>query len=336
MEKQKGLILVTGGAGYIGSHTVKELVKCGYKVIILDNLSAGNKRLIHPEAVFIEGDCGDSELTDRIFSKYKIDAVIHFAASIEVEESMHIPGKYIENNICSGKNLLESMKKNNCMLMIFSSSAAVYGIPKKIPVRESDDTKTINCYGFTKLAFEEMLRYYDLAYGIKSISLRYFNASGADPDGELGSMHKHPTHLIPIILQAALGERDKIKIFGTDYQTADGTCIRDFIHVTDLANAHIFALSYLMKNKISDVFNVGTGKGVSVREMIKASEEVLNTKINYEESERRSGDPPSLIANAEKIKKLGWSPKYSDLRTIIKTAYNWELKKREERREKMG
>ncbi len=316
-------ILVTGGAGYIGSHTVKELLKTEYYPIVLDDLSGG-----HRDAVlggeFIEGDLADKKKLKGIFKKHSIDSVIHFAASIEVGESVKNPSKYFQNNIVAGLNLLDIMIENRVKKMVFSSSAAVYGEPKKIPIEEDDPTIPTNPYGLTKLMFEQILETYDVAYGLKSVSLRYFNAAGADPEGKLGPDHRHKTHLITVAMLVVLKKLPRLEIYGTDYPTPDGTCIRDYIHVTDLAKAHILALKYLDKNKKSGVYNLGNEKGNSVREVVETVKKVTEIDFPVIETKRRAGDPPKLVASSKKIKKdLGWEPRYADLKTIIKSAWNW-------------
>ena len=317
-------ILVLGGAGYIGSHTVYELVDAGYEVIVIDNLLTGFKEAVHPQAKFYEGDISDKIFLDNILSKEKIDGVIHFAASSQVGESMKNPLKYYNNNLCGTEVLLESMVEHGIDKIVFSSTAATYGEPERTPILETDPTNPTNCYGETKKSMERMFYWVEKAHGLRYVSLRYFNACGAHISGKIGEAHNPETHLIPIILQAAQGTRDHISIFGTDYPTSDGTCIRDYIHVTDLAQAHILAVEYLMKGGKSDIFNLGNGVGFSVREVIEKAKEVTQKDIKVVEESRRSGDPAVLIASSDKAKTvLGWKPEYDDLKTIIKTAWKW-------------
>jgi len=316
-------VLITGGAGYIGSHIVKELER-GNKVIVLDNLSKGHKSSISKYAKFVKGDLSDKKLISNTIKKNKIDAVIHLAASSLVGESVQNPEKYFQNNVVNGLNLLSAMRKNGVKFLVFSSSAAVYGAPKKVPIGEDDPAYPTNAYGLTKIMFEQILEWYDNAYGMKFISLRYFNAAGADPSGNIGEDHKPETHLIPIVLQVAQGKRENVEVFGTDYNTKDGTCIRDYIHVTDLAKAHVLALKALSKGKASRIYNLGNGVGYSVKEVIEIAKQVTNKEIKTINVKRRAGDPPVLVASSEKIiKELGWKPKFGDLKTIIKTAWLW-------------
>jgi UDP-glucose 4-epimerase len=318
-----GYILVTGGAGYIGSHVVKDLLKRGYKVVVLDNLEKGHKKAILSK-YFESIDLKDKEKVKQVFNKYKIDAVMHFAALSTVGESMQNPGKYYENNILGGLNLLESMKDFEVKYFIFSSTAAVYGEPKIIPIPEEHPKNPTNVYGSSKLMFEEILNWYDKLFGIKYISLRYFNAAGADMEGELGEDHRPETHLIPIVLKTALKQREYVEIYGTDYPTPDGTCIRDYIHVSDLSKAHILALEALLNGMNSEVFNLGNSRGYSVKEVIKTAENVVGEKIPIKEAPRRPGDPAILIASSDKIKKeLQWQPNFPDLETMILSAWNW-------------
>lgn len=318
-------ILVLGGAGYIGSHTVFELIERGNEVVIIDNLQTGHKEAIHKDAKFYKGDLRDKDFLDGVLSKEKnIDAVIHFAANSLVGESMIKPLKYYDNNLCGTKVLLQSLVEHGIDKVVFSSTAATYGEPESIPILETDITKPTNCYGETKLSMERMFHWTGVAHDLRFVSLRYFNACGAHISGKIGEAHNPETHLIPIILQAANKTRDHISIFGTDYKTKDGTCIRDYIHVTDLAQAHIKAVSYLMKGNKSDVFNLGNGVGFSVREVIEEAKKVTGKDIKVIEEGRRAGDPAVLIASSQKAKDiLGWKPKYQDLSTIIETAWKW-------------
>ena len=319
-------ILVTGGAGYIGSHVVKELHNEGYKPIIFDNLSTGNKFALK-WGNFIYGDLNNINSIRKIFSDYSIDAVMHFASYSIVGESVESPQKYYQNNVVGTLNLLSSMLEFNVKKIIFSSSCATYGIPQKIPITESHYQNPINPYGQTKLIIEKILSDFNNAYDLKYVSLRYFNAAGADPDCEIGECHIPETLLIPLVLDAALNEKNHIKIFGTDYPTKDGTCIRDYIHVTDLANAHILSLEYLLNGNVSDIFNLGNNTGFSVREVIDTATMITKQKINFISEKRRDGDSPILVGSADKIKDiLRWKPKLNCLHDIIKTAWKWHLK----------
>lgn len=317
-------VLVTGGAGYIGSHTVRVILKKGYEVVVYDNLVNGHRKSLPRGVELIEADLADVEKLDLVFAKYKFDAVVHFAGFIEAGESMKDPVKFYRNNCVNTLNLLETMMKHDVKNMIFSSTAALFGYPDQMPITEDTKMCPINVYGETKLIIEHMLRDFDIAYGLKSICLRYFNAAGAD--FEVGEDHDPETHLIPLILQVALGKRKEIKIFGTDYNTDDGTCVRDYIHVTDLAEAHVLALKRLLETGKSDQYNLGNGKGYSVRDIIETVREVTGHPIPAVKAERREGDPPILIADSTKIKKeLGWTPTH-DLKAIIKSAWEWHKK----------
>lgn len=318
-------ILVLGGAGYIGSHTVYSLIEQGNEVIVFDNLETGHIEAVHPKAKFYKGDLRNRVYIDSVLDVEKnIDAVIHFAANSLVGESMINPLKYYDNNLCGTKVLLESLVAHNIKNIVFSSTAATYGEPKHTPILEDDPTNPTNCYGETKKAMERMFYWTQQAHGLKYVSLRYFNACGAHISGKIGEAHNPETHLIPIILQAANGKRDHISIFGTDYNTPDGTCIRDYIHVTDLAQAHILAVEYLLNGGESNIFNLGNGVGFSVREVIETAKKVTGKEIKVIEEERRAGDPAILIASSDKAKNiLGWKPEYDDLATIIETAWKW-------------
>ena len=319
-------ILVTGGAGYIGSHTVKELEKQNYEVIIFDNLSTGRKELVKGKKL-IMGDLKNLDDIKEVFKKYKFDAVMHFASLIQVGESYKNPLKYYRENILNSLNLLQAMIEEGVKYFIFSSSAAVYGIPEFTPITEEHPLNPVNPYGETKFFVEKMLQNFDRAYGLKYVSLRYFNAAGADPDGELGELHDPETHLIPNILLFLLGKKERFEIYGNDFPTPDGTAIRDYIHVTDLARAHILALERLLETKKSEVFNLGMKKGYSVLEVVKEVEKVTGKKVEYTIKPRREGDVPVLIASEERARKeLNWKPQYSDLKTIIQTAWNWHRK----------
>lgn len=317
-------ILVLGGAGYIGSHTALELVKAGNEVVIADNLVTGYRKAIPEGAKFYEGDLRDFDFLNKLFQQEKIDAVIHFAAYSLVGESVTNPLKYYDNNLYGTKVLLEAMVKNNVGKIVFSSTAATYGEPENIPILESDRTCPTNPYGETKLAMEKMFKWTAEAHGLRYVSLRYFNACGADESGTIGEAHNPESHLIPLILQVPNGKRETISIYGTDYDTPDGTCIRDYIHVTDLAQAHILAVQYLNNGGESDIFNLGNGVGYSVREVIETARKVTGHPIPATESSRRAGDPARLVASSEKAKSvLGWKPVHDSLEEIIASAWNW-------------
>lgn len=317
-------ILVLGGAGYIGSHTALELVKAGNEVVIADNLVTGYRKAIPEGAKFYKGDLRDSDFLDNLFHQEKIDAVIHFAAYSLVGESVTNPLKYYDNNLYGTKVLLEAMVKNNVGKIVFSSTAATYGEPENIPILESDRTCPTNPYGETKLAMEKMFKWTAEAHGLRYVSLRYFNACGADESGTIGEAHNPESHLIPLILQVPNGKRETISIYGTDYDTPDGTCIRDYIHVTDLAQAHILAVQYLNNGGESDIFNLGNGVGYSVREVIETARKVTGHPIPATETSRRAGDPARLVASSEKAKSaLGWKPVHDSLEEIIASAWNW-------------
>lgn len=319
-------ILVLGGAGYIGSHTVYELVDAGYEVIVIDNLLTGFKEAVHPQAKFYEGDIRDKIFLDNILSKEKIDGVIHFAASSQVGESMKNPLKYYNNNLCGTEVLLESMVEHGIDKIVFSSTAATYGEPESIPILETARTLPTNCYGETKLSMEKMFKWISKAHNLRYVSLRYFNACGAHPNGKIGEAHNPETHLIPLVLQVPNGKREYISVFGNDYDTKDGTCVRDYIHVNDLAQAHILAMEYLSKGGESNIFNLGNGVGFTVKEVIETARKVTNHTIPIREEERRAGDPSVLIASSEKARKvLEWKPQYADLETIISTAWKWHV-----------
>lgn len=320
-------ILVTGGAGYIGSHVVKLLGENGYEILTYDNLSTGHRRAVL-YGDLIKADLADKETLRKVFKEFKPDAVMHFAASIVVPESVKNPLKYYRNNVVNTINLLEAMEEFGVKNFIFSSSAAVYGIPEKIPIPENVPLNPINPYGETKATVERILR--DLANSkndFRYVSLRYFNVAGADPEGKIGFAYPEATHLIIKALKVAKGEIEKLEIYGTDYPTPDGTCIRDYIHVMDIAEAHLIALEYLLDGGESDVFNCGYGHGFSVKEVVETVKKVTGRKFKIIEVERRPGDPPFLVADNSKIKKkLQWKPKYDDLEFIIKTAWDWEKK----------
>lgn len=317
-------ILVCGGAGYIGSHAVHELIARGEDVVIVDNLQTGHREAVHSRAVFCEGDIRDAAILDRIFTENKIEAVIHFAANSLVGESMEKPLKYFNNNVYGMQVLLEAMARHNIDKIVFSSTAAVYGEPKRVPIMEDDETLPTNTYGETKLTMEKMMKWVSRADNIRYVSLRYFNVAGALDDGSIGEDHSPETHLVPLILQVPNGKRDHITVFGADYPTEDGTCIRDYIHVIDLADAHIRALDYLRAGKPSNIFNLGNGQGFSVKEMITAAEQATGETIKVEIGQRRAGDPAQLIASSAKAREiLGWQPRYTSIAGIIKTAWTW-------------
>lgn len=317
-------ILVLGGAGYIGSHTVYELIAAGRDVVVADNLLTGFQAAVHPKARFYRADIRDRAAMDQIFEQENIEGVIHFAASSQVGESMSNPLKYYDNNLCGTCVLLQSMVAHGVDKIVFSSTAATYGEPERVPILETDKTEPTNCYGETKLAMEKMMNWTGRAHGLRYVALRYFNACGAHPSGVIGEAHNPETHLIPLILQVPAGKREKISIFGDDYPTHDGTCIRDYIHVTDLAQAHILALDYLLKGGESNVFNLGNGVGFTVKEVIDVARKVTGHAIPAEICPRRAGDPAQLVASSEKARTvLGWKPQYADLETIVATAWAW-------------
>lgn len=316
-------ILVIGGAGYIGSHMVRMLAKQGYNPVVFDNLSKG-----HREAVvnypFELGDLGDKARLTEVFKKYGIEAVMHFAAFAEVGESVKEPSKYYHNNVAKVLDLLDALVENDIKYFVFSSTAATFGEPIRPKIDESHPQNPINPYGNTKLMVEKILADFDTAYGLKATALRYFNASGADDSGEIGESHNPETHLIPIVLQAAAGKRPSIKMFGADYPTPDGTCVRDYVHVNDLARAHILALEKMFKDNVSERFNLGSGNGFSVAEIVKEAKRITGIDFTVEKAPRRDGDPAVLVADSAKAERiLGWKPQYN-LTRIIETAWNWE------------
>lgn len=317
-------ILVCGGAGYIGSHAVAELINKNEDVIVLDNLQKGHKEAVWNGAKLYIGDLRDKDILDSVFSENNIEAVIHFAADSLVGESVIEPLKYYENNVVSALTLLRAMNKYGVKKIVFSSTAATYGEPESVPIMETDKTCPTNPYGETKLAVEKMLKWAEKAYDIKHVVLRYFNVAGAHESGKIGEDHSPETHLIPIILQVALGKREKIMMYGDDYATADGTCIRDYIHVMDLVDAHLLAVEKLRKSSESGTYNLGNGNGFSVKEVIDIARKVTNHPIPAELAPRREGDPAVLIASSQKaINELGWKPKYNSLEQIIASAWNW-------------
>lgn len=319
-------ILVTGGAGYIGSHCVLALQESGFDVIVLDNLVYGHRESVEAleHVKLIEGDISDRPLLDQIFNQNPISAVLHFAAYAYVGESVTDPGKYYRNNVAGTLTLLEAMVAAQVKHIVFSSTCASYGTPQQVPIDETHPQSPINPYGMSKLMVEQILEDFSTAYDLRSVRFRYFNAAGADPQGRVGEDHNPETHLIPLVLQTALGQREAITIFGTDYDTPDGTCIRDYIHVTDLAQAHVLGLNYLQQGGSTNVFNLGNGDGFSVREIIETAKRVSDRPINVIEGLRRAGDPAILIGSAEKAKQiLGWQPQYSGIDTMIEHAWKW-------------
>ena len=322
-------ILVTGGAGYIGSITTELLLQQGYEVVVVDNLQEGHREAVPSQALFYQGDFGDPELLERIFSRHRIDVVLHFAAETTIEFSMTDPGKYFLNNVVRGITLLDVMRRFGCDRFVFSSTAATFGEPKYIPIDENHPQQPINAYGESKLMFERVLDWYHRAYGLKFNSFRYFNAAGASK--RLGEDHRHESHLIPLVLKKALIEMGKIngsatlRVFGNDYPTRDGTCVRDYIHVVDLAQAHILALENLDQHP-NGKYNLGNGQGFTVLEVIETARRVTGVDIPYEFAPRRPGDPATLVASSELAKReLGWEPQYPELETIIRTAWEWHL-----------
>lgn len=324
----KKSILIAGGAGYIGSHTVKYLLEHDYEVVVLDNLVYGHKEAVLTPN-FEQVDLADKSAVDRVFEKYKIDAVIHFAAYAYVGESVTNPQKYYWNNVANTLNLLDSMVEHDVKNIVFSSTCATYGNPLYTPLDEKHSQNPINPYGKTKLMVEQIMADYEVAYGLKYAALRYFNAAGNDPEGKLGESHDPETHLIPLVLKAIKGEIPQITVFGTDYDTPDGTCIRDYIHVDDLADAHMLAIEKLFSTGQSIHLNLGTGIGTSVKEIISAAEKVTGKSVPLVYGERRVGDPPKLYASNAKAKEvLSWNPKYMNIQDIIKTAWVWEQNKK--------
>jgi len=318
-------ILVVGGAGYIGSHMVKQLALAGHDVITLDNLSYGYRDAVK-YGEFVEGDLGDATVLNKIFAAGDVDAVMHFAGFIQVGESVEKPSMYYLNNVVNTHTLLDAMLQHNVKNFIFSSTAAIFGEPEYTPIDEKHSKQPINPYGHSKLMIEQVLDDYDKAYGLRSTCLRYFNAAGADPDGELGERHVPETHLIPLILQAASGRREDIKVFGDDYPTDDGTCVRDYIHINDLCDAHSLALEKMIRDDKSARYNLGNGKGFSVKQVIDIATEVSGNDFKVTIEPRRAGDPAVLVADATLAKKeLNWQPKFAELQDIVKTAWQWEI-----------
>lgn len=316
-------ILVCGGAGYIGSHINKQLNREGYETIVFDNLVYGHREAVK-WGTFAEGDLADEAEIEAVFSAHEIDAVFHFAAYAYVGESVTEPEKYYYNNVVNTLNLLKVMKRHGCNKLIFSSTCATYGEPEKVPITENMPQNPINPYGMTKLTVERILKDYQKAYGLQSAVLRYFNAAGADPDGEIGESHHPETHLIPLVLDAASGKREDIKVFGTDYNTPDGSCVRDYIHVADLADVHIRALHYLEEGNPGDFFNLGNTIGTSVLEVVESVKRVTGKEFPVTLSDRRQGDPARLVGSSDKARKvLGWEPKYGEIDVIVAHAWKW-------------
>ena len=317
-------ILVTGGAGYIGSHCVDVLIEKGYEVVVVDNLQTGHEESIPEKATFYQGDIRDKRFLTQVFEFEKIEGVIHFAANSLVGESVEEPLMYFDNNVYGTQVLADVMREQDVKAIVFSSSAATYGEPKEVPILETAETNPTSPYGETKLMMEKILKWCDNAYGTKFVALRYFNVAGAKLDGTIGEDHNPESHLIPIILQTALGQRDSLKIFGNDYPTPDGTCIRDYVHVLDLAEAHVLAIDYLLKGGESNIFNLGSSVGFSVQEMLEEARKVTGQAIEAEVVPRRAGDPSTLVASSEKAKSiLGWSPRYTEVETILASAWKW-------------
>lgn len=319
-------ILVLGGAGYIGSHAVDQLINKGYEVIVVDNLLTGHKAAVHPDARFYEGDIRDKTFLKSVFEKETIEGVLHFAASSLVGESVEKPLKYFNNNVYGMQVLLEVMHEFDVKNIVFSSTAATYGEPKEFPITESTPTNPKNPYGESKLMMEKMMKWCDNAYGMRYVALRYFNVAGAKSDASIGEDHTPETHLVPIILQVALGQREALAIYGDDYDTPDGTCVRDYVQVEDLIAAHILALEYLKAGNESNFFNLGSNQGYSVQEMLEAAREVTGKEIPTKIAPRRAGDPSRLVASSAKAQAiLGWQPKFTDVKEIIKTAWDWHV-----------
>lgn len=332
MSPTKPTVLVTGGAGYIGSHAVLALQRAGYGVVILDNLVYGHRDIAENalKAELVVGETNDRDLLDRLFDTHDIAAVMHFAAYAYVGESVQDPAKYYNNNVLGTLTLLEAMLDARIECFVFSSTCATYGVPETVPIPEDHPQNPINPYGASKLMVERILTDFDAAYNLRSVIFRYFNAAGADPTGLIGEDHNPETHLIPLVLQTALGIRDTIYMFGTDYPTSDGTCIRDYIHVSDLASAHVAGLEYLLNGGHSEIFNLGNGNGFSVKQVIETARSVTRKPINAEARDRRPGDPPALVGSSDKARKvLGWTPEYAELSDIIAHAWQWHQKRHE-------
>jgi UDP-arabinose 4-epimerase len=318
-------VLVTGGAGYIGSHTAKALARAGCQPIVLDNLITGNDWAVR-WGPFVRGNIGDRALVRKVIAEYRVESVVHFAAHAYVGESTVEPRKYFENNVANTLALLDAVREGGVEQFVFSSTCATYGVPRKLPIREENAQLPVNPYGESKLFIEKALRWYGEAYGLRSVCLRYFNAAGADPEGEIGECHTPETHLIPLVIYTALGLTPAVTVFGTDYPTPDGTAVRDYIHVCDLAEAHVRALDYLRRGRPSTAVNLGIGTGHSVRDVVRAVERVAGRRLTVSENPRRAGDPPVLVACAEKARKLlGWVPGFTNLEQIVETAWSWHL-----------
>lgn len=319
-------ILVTGGAGYIGSHMVRILAAFGHEVVTFDDLSAGFRDAVL-DGEFVQGSLHDKSALSDLFGACQFDAVVHFAGSIAVGESVRNPAKYYQNNLVGTLNLFDAMRAHGVNKLVFSSTAAIFGVPQYVPIDELHPQVPINPYGMTKWVTEQILRDYDAAYGMRSVALRYFNAAGAAPDAALGERHDPETHLIPLALRAAKGELPELTVFGTDYDTPDGTCIRDYIHIVDLCDAHVLALQHLTSGGESRAYNLGNGQGYSVNEVIQVAKRVSGKKIPVQYGPRRAGDPPRLVADASNIRKdWGWTPKFASLEQIVEHAWQWELK----------
>jgi UDP-glucose 4-epimerase len=326
VSQAKPTILVTGGAGYIGSHAVLALQRAGYSVIVLDNLEYGHRELVEDilKVELVVGDISDRTILDKLFATHNIAAVIHLAAYIAVGESVSDPAKYYRNNVSGTLTLLEAMVAAEVTKIVFASTCSIFGMPKQVPMTEDHPQDPINPYATTKWMVERMLADFDRAYDLRSVVFRFFNASGANPEGLIGEDHNPETHLIPLVLLTALGKRSSISIFGTDYPTSDGTCLRDYIHVSDLANAHVLGLEYLLEGGKSEVFNLGNGNGFSVREVIETATQVSGGDIKVVECDRRPGDPPILVGSSDKAREiLGWHPQYPDLSKIVSDAWQW-------------
>ncbi|MBE9125781.1 MULTISPECIES: UDP-glucose 4-epimerase GalE [unclassified Coleofasciculus] len=330
MSQAKETILVTGGAGYIGSHTVLALLRAGYRVVVLDNLEYGHRELVEDvlKVELVVGDIRCRTTLDQLFATHKFAAVMHLAAYIAVGESVETPAKYYQNNVAGTLNLLEAMVAANVKNIIFASTCSIYGLPKQVPMTEDHPQDPINPYATTKWVVERMLADFDRAYDVRSVVFRFFNAAGADPGGLLGEDHYPETHLIPLVILTALGQRESISIFGTDYPTTDGTCLRDYIHVGDLANAYLLGLKYLLQGGKSEVFNLGNGNGFSVREVIETAKAITRQDIKVVECDRRPGDPPVLVGSSDKARNtLGWHPQYPALSDILSHAWQWHKKR---------
>jgi UDP-arabinose 4-epimerase len=321
-------ILVTGGAGYVGSHACKALAAAGYTPVVYDNLGRGHRELVRWGPLEV-GDLRDPARLDEVFARHRPAAVMHFAAFAYVGESVQDPGLYYRNNVGGTLELLEAMRRASIGALVFSSTCATYGIPERMPIGEETPQRPINPYGTTKLVIERVLADFDSAYGLRSVSLRYFNAAGCDPDGETGEIHDPETHIIPRVLMAAIGELPHVDIFGIDYPTPDGTCLRDYIHVADLAQGHVQALDYLQRGGATTAINLGTGRAFSVREVIAAAEHVTGRSIPVRETARRAGDPPVLVADARRAREtLGFAPRYTEIAPIVETAWRWHTRQK--------